>query len=293
MRDCLDSCPAPPVRVPDDAVTRSASPRLRAYAALAAIGADRGARRGPPGARSARDAVRAARRASRSPAAPLALDGDAAARPRARRSRESRLRATVAVVNRGAPARVERPPADDRAAANRPDADRRSGSRAASGVSSTFELAVGAGACTTSVPRSSARATGSARSTLDGPLGEACRAARLRRRRPAAQARRAAADPAGPGQPGLPRARRGHRVRRSPSARAGRPRPQHQLARDVAPPRPVRQRAASGAQRRRRPVPRHVRRGRARGGGHTRRGGRTPPPRSPPPTYRAATESRS
>ena len=103
VRDCLERCPAPPVRV---AVTRAASPRLRVYIGARGGGAHGGPRHGTPGARGARHAVRAARRRgagrpgrSRSTAS---CGSNATARSKARRcARRS------PITNRGGGARVD------------------------------------------------------------------------------------------------------------------------------------------------------------------------------------------
>ena len=121
--------------------------------------------------------------------------------------------------------------------------------------------------------------------TLDGRVGEAAQLRVYADAEATAQDGGAAADAARARQPALARAGRGDRVRRPATARAGRPRPQHQLACHRSAPRPVRQPPAPGAQRGRRPVPRHLRggRGNARRGGARRRVARLQLPRAARP----------
>ena len=88
-------------------------------------------------------------------------------------------------------------------------------------------------------------------------------AARLPAPRDAAPDRQTGLDPALHRQRGRAAEGRGDGVRRPAPVRPRRPRPLDQLARERTPRRARRQRAASGAERRRDPLPRHVR-GRAR-----------------------------
>ena len=202
---------------------------------------------------------------------PPALEGDLTARPRPHPGRRPSARDARRRQPRRRRAR-RRSVAGRRAARQRPGADRvlaRARRTAGADVRARGAALGRARRRSRDRPRERPARSDDDRRTA----GRGGRRKGLRRCPTPAQHRRAAPHQAGPGQPGLARARRRDRVRRSAPAGAGRPRSQHQLARDRASPHAIRQRPASGAQRGPGAVSRHVRGGATRGRGNARRGG--------------------
>ena len=213
-------------------MTRATSPRLRVYAALAATALLAALITGRPEL-----AVLATPFALlvgvALAGAPLALDGELRLE-RDRALEGERLGATVTVINRGAPARVDvRLPA---AGAWRPTRCRSaSGSRAASGASCSFEVTVRHWGVHDAGPAVVHARDRLGATTLDGTLGEA---AQVRVYAGAERLRRIVA-------PLLTRPVLGSQISGERGEgiefadlrpfEAGRPRPQHQLARDGPP----------------------------------------------------------
>ena len=226
MREVLDQVRTPAT---ERAVTRSADARLGAYAALAAVGARRGARPPAPGARRPRRAVRAARRARRRAGAALrawvdidrerALEGDhvdAIVTVRATRPSTARGRPCAAdglELAGAAPGRLL--------------------ARARRGAELPLRCAAPLGL----VERRRRRLR--ARDRLGRPVRGACRSSSAAAGLPdAGAAARLVAPPqtqAATGSEVAPRAGRWPRVRRHAPVRRRGPRPLDQLARDRAP----------------------------------------------------------
>ena len=284
VRERLEPVPTPAAE-PAPAVNRTASPKLRAYAALAALGLLAALVLGRPELAalaapfaSSSPSRGLARRASRSCERRLVLDRERALEGdevvldgRARRARAGRAPRAAARASR----RVCRP------TGRIPSLIRLGGT--GSGGRSSSRSRASAGAPTSSAAcalraqdRSGLLAYGSGldrRSRSRSTRGaRASRAARARSRRRSSPATRS-------------RARRA-RASSSPTCavRARRPRAADQLARERAPRRALGQRAAPGAEHRRDPLPRHLRRGAARRAGHARRSPCARPPRSPTAT---------
>ena len=272
VREVLETVPTPPAEERGRTVTRSALPKLRAYPALAAAALSRRVVLGRPELVVARGAVRAVPRgrpgaAARAPTSTL----ERRARPRTRPSRATRSSSRSSSQPTRGVERLElradpRPtPRAGRAAATVVPARARSGR---STVASFARRATGR----TASAACEVRAFDGFGLVVDARTIEATLPLRVYPRRRAARAgcwSRAETQPYA-GQPGGAGEGRRDRVRRPPPVRAGRPRPPHQLARERAPAGAPGQREPPGAERRRRALPRHIRRGPKRRRRHAR-----------------------
>ena len=245
-------------------LTRTPTPKLGAYAGLAALGLLAALVARPAGAGRARGAVRARRSArgsrcrdARAGGARSSSTGSARSRARIVTLDDADLRAGGPIERLDLRARRCRRASRSRTART----PSRCGFARARSASSSSGFAARAGARTSSATCSCARTTASASSATRAALDVEPPLKVYPARRELRQLLRAARDAGLHRQPGRARERRGDRVRRPRAVRARRPRAADQLACERAARRAVGQRAAPRAEHRRHPLPRHLRGG--------------------------------